>query len=130
MDHAGTNLTLTILSCPPASCLPFGCPGHEYSRKGLQGCVETETYPVGAQLVITFTVFDKETPPGSSSVDRLLRVVSPCSGDEIHCPALEQACGTTSCEVREALLGPEETESEFFILRFDDAVLALSLIHI
>ena len=79
---------------------------------------------MGTQLTITFTSLDSETPPGSSSVDRVLRIVSPCLSSETYCPNLAQSCGTTACEVREALLGPEAEQHEFFLLRFDDAVLA------
>ena len=36
-NSKGDNLTSSVLACPPASCLEFGCPGHEFATKGLQG---------------------------------------------------------------------------------------------
>lgn len=34
VDEEDGNLDDRVLSCPPASCLPFGCPGHEFAVKG------------------------------------------------------------------------------------------------
>ena len=36
-NSKGDDLTSTILACPPAACLEFACPGHEFATKGLQG---------------------------------------------------------------------------------------------
>ena len=36
-NSKGNNLTSAVLACPPAACLEFGCPGHEFATKGLQG---------------------------------------------------------------------------------------------
>ena len=57
--NGSTNsMTLRVLACPPLSCLPIGCPGHEFVKKGLQGCgLDTLNSPVGTEFSIEFTVF-------------------------------------------------------------------------
>lgn len=34
LDAEDGVLTPRVLACPPESCLPFGCPGHEFQTKG------------------------------------------------------------------------------------------------
>lgn len=36
-DAEDGDLTQRVLACPPAACLPFGCPGHEFAVKGAFG---------------------------------------------------------------------------------------------
>ena len=42
-DAIGRDLTAAVLACPPPSCVQrgVGCGGHEFTRKGLRGCVNT-----------------------------------------------------------------------------------------
>ena len=43
VDDEDGDLSARVLSCPPASCLAFGCPGHEFAVKGadLEPCTCT-----------------------------------------------------------------------------------------
>lgn len=93
--------------------MKFGCPGHESVRKGLSGCgVNTVQASVGTWFSVNFTVSDFNTPPATSSVQRLILVVSPCADQETYCPDLalpvhttsQYACGTTDCASRAATL--------------------------
>jgi hypothetical protein len=102
-----------ILSCPPISCMPFNCPGHELFRKGLSGCgIDTVNAPVGTVFVLAFTVSDYSFPPATSEVLRRIIVVSPCDQGQTYCPDLAKpvrpigqfACGTTDCISRAAIL--------------------------
>jgi hypothetical protein len=34
-DREDGYLNAKVLACPPEDCLPYACPGHEYSRKGV-----------------------------------------------------------------------------------------------
>jgi hypothetical protein len=71
---------LQVLSCPPASCLPFGCPGHEFVTKGIQGCgVNTLSGTVGAQFALQFVVFNSAQPALSANVSRTIVVATPCA---------------------------------------------------
>jgi len=36
----GVDISGRVLACPPAACMPVGCPGHELSVKGVAGCVD------------------------------------------------------------------------------------------
>jgi hypothetical protein len=112
-DEEDGDVSKRILSCPPISCAPFNCPGHELFRKGLAGCgVDTVNAPVGTVFVVAFTVSDLSFPPATSEVVRRILVVSPCNRGQTYCPALAQpphptgefACGTTDCISRAAIL--------------------------
>lgn len=35
LDPEEGDLSRRVLACPPDSCLPFGCPGHEFEAKGV-----------------------------------------------------------------------------------------------
>ncbi len=82
--------SVQVLSCPPASCLPFGCPGHEFVIKGIQGCgVNTLSGAVGAQFALQFVVFNSAQPALSANVSRTIIVASPCSlGTWLQLPRL------------------------------------------
>jgi hypothetical protein len=103
--------------------MAFGCQGHEFSTKGLQGCVNTATAAVGSKLFINFVTFDKSVPPLATNAKRQIRIVSPCVTGQVYCPALSEHCGTSDCATRHDLLAKDESPAkEFFSLRFDDAV--------
>jgi hypothetical protein len=103
--------------------MAFGCPGHEFSSKGLQGCVSTATAAVGSKLSIQFVAFGKSVPPLATTAKRQIRIVSPCMTGQVHCPALSERCDTSDCATRQALLSQDERPAqEFFSLRFDDAI--------
>ena len=108
-DAYGHGLAGRVLSCPPDSCLPFGCPGHEFSRKGLDGCgIDTRDAAVGTQYSLNFVVFDHNVPPLSVTVTRYVSIVAPCTAEEIYCPNTpSQMCGSAPCAVREQLADPE-----------------------
>eukprot|EP00976_Prorocentrum_cordatum_P080618 1184043-Prorocentrum_minimum.AAC.1 len=74
------DLTEHVLSCPPAHCLPAGCPGHEFRRKGLLGCLNTSA-PVGTIFSVSFVVFDHAQPPNVAAVSRLVTIAPPCDAD-------------------------------------------------
>jgi hypothetical protein len=86
--------------------------------------VDTVSAPVDTIFTFPFLVFDKSFPALKASVNRTLRVVSPCASKEIYCPTLPQKCGSTTCPARAALYVPEaEPAAPFYHLRFDQSVL-------
>ena len=93
--------------------MPFGCRGHEFASKGLQGCgVATRSAAVGAEFSFDFVAI-RSNADGSvttARATRVVRVASPCARGEVHCPGLQVACGTASCAVR-ASLGAAEDDS-------------------
>jgi hypothetical protein len=112
-DEEDGDLSSNILSCAPDSCMAFNCPGHESFRKGLSGCgINTVNGEVGSVLSLTFSVSDFSYPPATTTVQRLITVISPCKYGEIYCPELaqpahpsgEHACGSTDCVSRAAIL--------------------------
>jgi hypothetical protein len=100
--------------------MPFNCPGHESFRKGLSGCgIDTANAPVHTVFYLPFTASDLGMPSATSTVVRLITVVSPCGQEEgIYCPDLakpahstgEHACGTTGCIFRAAILALQPME--------------------
>ena len=80
-DAEDGNLTAKVLSCPPASCLDRGCPGHEFALKGLSGCLNVSA-PVGTTFNISFLVLDSAQPPNINTTSRLVTIVDPCEADE------------------------------------------------
>jgi hypothetical protein len=112
-DEEDGDVSKRILSCPPISCVPFNCPGHEMFRKGVSGCgIDTVSAPVGTVFALAFTVSDLSFPPITSEALRRIVVVSPCEQGQTYCPALAQptlatsefACGTTDCMSRSAII--------------------------
>lgn len=109
-----------VLSCPPASCMLFNCPGHEFFQKGLSGCgIDTLNAPVDTEFSLKFTVADFSNPPATVSVERRIIVVSPCQHADIYCPELAwpahatgaHACGSTNCPSRAAILALEASDA-------------------
>ena len=132
-DEEDGDLSERILSCPPMSCMNFGCPGHELSRKGLSGCgIDTVRAPVGTWFSLNFTVFDLHIPAATTNVQRIVLVVSPCSQEEVYCPELarpdhptgQHACGSSDCASRAAILAlqPEEEIMIAPTVEFSDSV--------
>jgi hypothetical protein len=121
-DEEDGDLSKRILSCPPISCVPFNCPGHELFRKGLSGCgIDTVNAPVGTVFGLAFTVSDLSFPPSTSEALRRIIVVSPCEEGQMYCPALTQpalssdefACGTTDCVSRASILELQPIQPTF-----------------
>jgi hypothetical protein len=81
-SSSGEALTSAVLACPPASCLAFGCPGHEFVTKGLQGCLNTSA-DIDATFRVDFMVFDRAIPV---SVFRTITITSPCTTAEVMLP--------------------------------------------
>jgi hypothetical protein len=118
-DEEDGDVSKHILSCPPISCMPFNCPGHESFRKGLSGCgIDTVSAPVDTVFSLVFTTSDLNFPPATSEVVRLITVVSPCGQGQMYCPGLakpahatgELACGTTDCISRAAIIALQPIE--------------------
>jgi hypothetical protein len=64
---------------------------------GLSACADLSTLasaPEGTTLTLTFTVYTNTTPPGSASVKRILKVVSPCPSGQQLCNGV---CMAASC---------------------------------
>lgn len=103
----GSPSSAVVLACPPQDCLPLGCPGHEFVRKGLRGCdVTSMTSPIGTSFTVTFLAFDPAAPGRSVSATRTVTVVSPCLTGQLYCPDLPgEPCGTSPCSVRSLLVG-------------------------
>ena len=101
-DAEDGDLTARIVTCPPDSCIAAGCAGHEFVRKGINGCgVNTTHGAIGAEFKLVFQAWDDGVPAKSATVTRLIRVVSPCAKNEIYCDGLPGfECGTLACGVR------------------------------
>ncbi|XRB13813.1 hypothetical protein RI054_07g36510 [Pseudoscourfieldia marina] len=101
-DDVDGNLTDSLLVCPPESCMPFGCPGHELWRKGVHSCVNTST-PVGTVFTVDFVVFD--TNGEHASAARTITIGVPCPEGQYWCPANSPMgrCEMAACETIESL---------------------------
>jgi hypothetical protein len=127
-DEEDGDLSKRVLTCPPISCVPFNCPGHEFFRKGLSGCgIDTVSAPVGTVFDLAFTVSDLSIPPATSEVLRHIMVVSPCEESQTYCPDLakpalstdEHACGTTDCSSRAAILALQPVQPNLIPLSLE-----------
>jgi hypothetical protein len=123
VDAQSGDITDAVLACPPASCLPLGCPGHEFAAKGLQGCgVDTADAPIGTQFTVTFVVMLRGPPVLTANATRTLVVASPCSPGDTYCPEVNtaQQCGSSPCATRAALLAIADAHNPpFYSLQFD-----------
>lgn len=98
-DVTGGDLTSKVLACPPAACLPAGCPGHEFVRKGLQGCVNTSA-KVGAVFSVEFVVFSDVEPSLYTSATRTIQIAPPCDVGKSFCDGV---CYDVTCDEVNAL---------------------------
>ena len=112
----GESLADSLLVCPPESCMPFGCPGHELWRKGVHSCVNTSA-PVGTAFSITFVAFSTEGLHASTT--RTVMIDEPCPEGQHWCPANSPAgrCENAACSVVELLADDSSLPPS---LRFDD----------
>ena len=73
-----------LYACPPTPCLYGckGCSGHEFSAKGVKGCLpNNNSLVVGTTYSIPFIVCDKWIPvAGSATAIRTVYIVNPCTG--------------------------------------------------
>lgn len=89
IDAEDGNLTDVIITCPPESCLPLGCPLHSFLKKGIQGCgIDTSESQPGTEFKLKFAVWDRHVPPMMTTAERLIRVTSPCAVAEIYCAGI------------------------------------------
>ena len=109
-DDVDGNLTDSLLVCPPESCMPFGCAGHELWRKGVDSCLNTST-PVGTVFSVDFVVFD--TDGVHASATRTITIGEPCPEGQYWCPTNSPMgrCERASCEAIEALADAKELPS-------------------
>ena len=91
-------------SGPPASCLAYGCPGHEYALKGIEGCIDTRA-DVGTVFEVTFVVFD--TAGHNATISRYITISSPCQASmPVICDTAGGIiCSSIPCDDREEVLG-------------------------
>ncbi|KAK3267920.1 hypothetical protein CYMTET_23548 [Cymbomonas tetramitiformis] len=99
-DAEDGDLAARLLACPPASCLSYGCPGHEWATKGLSGCINT-TAEVGTVFEIEFVVFDSMVPAQNGSAVRFVTITQPCASGEELCS--DMTCSPVSCAERDAV---------------------------
>eukprot|EP00892_Ulva_mutabilis_P001791 jgi/Ulvmu1/11612/UM008_0013.1 len=103
VDPEEGDLTARVLACPPESCLPLGCPGHEFESKGLQGCgIDSVGAPAGTSWLLPFVVFDKHRPAEQASLVKTVTLLAPCSSfTDTYCPGAAAPCGPTPCSLRQ-----------------------------
>ena len=110
-DEENGDLTNTILSCPPDSCINegIGCSGHEYYtktgdiNKGVTGCVNPDA-PFGTEFAVTFVVYDLAQPPQQATVTRTITISNPCTElNEEYCDDGECSTGFSTCAERDAV---------------------------
>ncbi|KAK3237082.1 hypothetical protein CYMTET_52818, partial [Cymbomonas tetramitiformis] len=99
-DAEDGDLAARLLTCPPASCLSYGCHGHEWVTKGLSGCINT-TAEVGTVFEIEFVVFDSMVPAQKSTATRFVTITQPCPSGEELCS--DMTCSPVSCAERDAV---------------------------
>ena len=86
LDDQDGDLTSQLITCPPDPCLAVGCPQHAFTKKGIQGCgIDTVSSSPGSEFTLTFVVWDRHVPPMMATADRVIRVMSPCSVNELYC---------------------------------------------
>ena len=114
IDDIDGNLTQTVLACPPPDCIDSGlsgaadtlCQGHEFTRKGLQGCLNTSI--ADGVFVVPFVVKDNAIPPNVAMEPRIVSIVSPCDEGFVWCTDqsydLGGFCSDVDCALRESLL--------------------------
>ncbi|KAK3262154.1 hypothetical protein CYMTET_28973 [Cymbomonas tetramitiformis] len=108
-DAQDGELSSHVLACPPTSCLNKGCPGHEWTYKRLQGCLNTSA-PVGTVYAVDFVVFDMHIPANRAPATRHVTIVSPCEDPSAElCDDL--TCSSIPCATRDALLLDPEVDS-------------------
>lgn len=109
-DAEDGNLTSKVLACPPESCLAYGCPGHEFEVKGLQGCPLDVNATISSFFNLTFVVYDSAIPPNMAAVSRMVTIMSPCEEGMNYCeldpPVWE--CTKLSCDELEQLKALED----------------------
>ena len=95
IDPEDGDLTSSIVTCPPESCAKFGCPGHEFSVKGISGCGVDVYARMGTVVTVEFVVWDLSIPAQRASATRQYVIVTPCETGEIYCPNLSAVCAST-----------------------------------
>ncbi|KAK3289149.1 hypothetical protein CYMTET_3420 [Cymbomonas tetramitiformis] len=103
-DAEDGDLSAQVLSCPPASCIEVGCPGHEWAAKGLAGCINTSA-PVGTLFEVQFVVFDFAMPRQMASAVRTVAIVQPCNSGETVCS--DHTCSSIDCDLRDSMLADD-----------------------
>ncbi|KAK3252906.1 hypothetical protein CYMTET_37812 [Cymbomonas tetramitiformis] len=99
-DASQREVTSQVIVCPPESCLGrTRCAGHEWVRKGIQGCLNTSA-EVGTIFEIKFEVFDSWMPAQSAGVTRYVSIIQPCELGEELCDDL--TCSDVPCETRDS----------------------------
>lgn len=92
----GGDATVAVYACPPLECAsgssPSACSGHEFSRKGVQDCVDTHQ-PVGTAFVLQFVAYDV-VQGNVLRIERTVEFIRPCSSNEHSC----ERDGTWTCE--------------------------------
>ncbi|KAK3237339.1 hypothetical protein CYMTET_52578, partial [Cymbomonas tetramitiformis] len=117
-DQEDGDLSASLLACPPASCLDIGCPGHEWAKKGLEGCVNTSA-AVGSIFNIDFVVFDSAIPANFHAATRVVGIIQPCAVGEELCADL--TCSSVDCELRDSLLAdPRDVMPPEVALRYSE----------
>ena len=129
-DVEDGNIAARVLSCPPSSCAAFGCPGYEFTTKGIQGCIaDTAAAAVGSTLTIPFVVYDRGSPAAVARVNRTVRVVSPCAPAQVYCPLAQQVCGSSTCATRVALEATDtpDTPASYYYLQYQQSVVGSAM---
>ncbi|KAK3279832.1 hypothetical protein CYMTET_12304 [Cymbomonas tetramitiformis] len=99
-DAEDGNLTAEVLACPPVCITAKDCEGHQLSRKGLAGCLDTSA-EVGTVFAVEFVVYDHSSPSLLSTAYRYITIVSACDVGETWC---DGECSPVSCEDRVSLV--------------------------
>ncbi|KAK3237662.1 hypothetical protein CYMTET_52282 [Cymbomonas tetramitiformis] len=103
-DAEQREVTAQVIACPPDSCLgKVKCDGHEWLRKGLQGCLNTSA-EVGTVFNVSFTVFSTGMPAQSVNVTRYVSIIQPCELGEELCE--DRTCSDVDCATRDAWAAP------------------------
>ncbi|KXZ54494.1 hypothetical protein GPECTOR_4g559 [Gonium pectorale] len=96
-DPEEGNITATVYVCPPAecraTCKPSLCQGHEFTSKGVRGCVNTSA-TVGSAFIVTFLACDDGDPRMSNETFRTVVIAPRCPEGTYDC---DGDCQTIPC---------------------------------
>ena len=97
------DLTNQILSCPPDSCIAYGCPGYEFYSVGLEPCGVNTSAPIGSSFTVNFVLIQLYgSQVYTVTVSRTINVVAMCSKGQYQCGS-PPVCLTVPCAVSSSL---------------------------
>jgi hypothetical protein len=104
----GPAIQAWILMCPPSTCnANGGCSGDRVIVKQPSACgIDAANQDIGTTLTLSFVVFNSAGL--SSTVQRVLQIVSPCNATQFYCNG---ECINVDCAVQASIRAPDSAPS-------------------